>query len=223
MRSTLYTFLLLLCIATVYVNGCQTAQQQSDLASLQDEEPDDQGLESEDLAEEEVDSSSGVTLMPHPKEASAWFTRKLIMTSRQPSADSINRCRERVESVSSQATNLRALQDVAADLESPVSSNLRVFHWCFYQMMSDLDNSLAADASLMDEKAGIFLARMKSLWALGRALDASSTTGVYMNYLRARYTEISQNTFGRRLESMSAGDFRLPASSRGKPAEEFDE
>lgn len=224
MRSTLWTCLLMLCIAGVYFNGCQTADQQSELADIQqDDGEDDFADASEDSQESDEEEDVYSSEAPHPKEASAWFTRKLIMTSRQPSADSINRCSERVDSISSQAPNLRAMQDASASLESSVSDNPRIFHWCFYQMMADLDIKLSNDVSLMEEKSEIFMSRMKSLWVLGKALDDSGRSNRYIKYLKARYTEINQTVFGRRLEQMSANDFRLPVSGRGKSAIKFDE
>ena len=217
MRPTLYTCMLLLCVAVVYFNGCQTTDDDNQLGDL---EQADTGNIAQDSSWDEKNQASqeNVSGMTHPKEATAWFTRKLIMTSRQPSPDSISRCQERVESNSSQAQNLRSLEDVAAGLENVTAESPKVYHWCFYQMMSDLDNRLAGDSSLMDEKANIFLARMKSLWVLARALDATSNSKTYMKYLRSRYTDISQNVFGRNLELMDAQAFRLPVKESGKGA-----
>jgi hypothetical protein len=222
MRSTVWTCLMLLSITGVYFVSCQSTEEDTQLNDIEQSSLDD--LSSDSALDSSTDSADGYGLTaPHPKEPTAWFTRKLLMTSRQPSSESISKCKDRVESTAGQATNLRALEDTAAGLEAAVNNNPRVYHWCFYQMMSDLDINLAKDAPVMEEKAGIFIARMRSLWALGKALDSANQTNLYMRYLKSRYTEISQNVFGRNLEPMDARDFRLPASDRGKSAAAFDE
>ncbi len=222
MRSTLCTCLMLLSITGVYFVSCQTSDQQIQIDDLELDSSESSTTEPTPESSEESTALEGLNAS-HPKEPNAWFTRKLIMTSRQPSSEGIERCKERVESTANQATNLRSLEDISADLERTVSDNPKIYHWCFYQMMADLDNKLAKEAPLMDEKSGIFLTRMRCLWVLASALDATNGTHRYMQYLRARYTEISQNVFGRNLEIMNARDFRMPVKDRGKSASSYDE
>jgi hypothetical protein len=160
-------------------------------------------------------------VMHHPKEPTAWFTRRLLMTSSQPSARRINECRERVEAALKDAPNLRALTEVSVSLENTVITAPNLYHWCFYQMMVDLDMRLDSDAPLMTDKAEIFLSRMRSLWAMAKALDQTMPDGGYMTYLRVRYVDISQNVFGRNLDAMDIESFRQSESRPLKSASSF--
>ena len=220
MRPKLGIYLLLIAILGGYLNGCRTAAPQ---ATVDDFELDDQ--EEEDLTSS--DSSQSIQhesklAMEHPKEPTAWFTRRLLMTTRQPTASRVNDCREKIESTVKDAPNLRALDEVSLALESSVSHSPSLFHWCFYQIMADLDLRLESESPLMQDKADLFLSRMKSLWALGRALDTGLETSTYMRYLRTRYTDINQNVFGRNLETIDVKAFRLPTSGAGKAAKEYE-
>jgi hypothetical protein len=166
---------------------------------------------------------SGTARILHPKNPTAWFTRRLLMTATQPSATKIVACRERVESAVADAPNLSALDSVALAIQSEVGTQVIVYHWCFYQIMADLDIRLENNAPLMQDKAEIFLGRMKTLWVLGRALDNSAAQKIYLKYLNTRYREISQTLFGRNLETVDLDSFSVPTRDGGKPATEFDE
>lgn len=160
-------------------------------------------------------------IMRHPKEPTAWFTRRLLMTSPHPSAKRINECRERVDAAIKDAPNLRALVEVSKSLEDTIMESPNLYHWCFYQMMADLDLRLENDTPLMTDKGEVFLTRMRSLWAMARALDQTLPDRGYMTYLRVRYTEISQNVFGRNLETMDIESFRLESPGQSKAAAAF--
>ena len=167
-------------------------------------------------------SPAGLAIL-HPKQPTAWFTRRLLMTASQPPASEIVDCRERIEAAVSDAPNLSALDAVALAIQSEVQKQELVYHWCFYQIMADLDIRLENDAPLMQDKAEIFLARMRALWVLGRSLDSISNRKIYIKYLRTRYTEISQTLFGRNLETVDLDSFSMPTVGAGKPASEFAE
>lgn len=198
------------------VNNSAFAEEQQDSATAQKKE------KNRRKRNINIDDTSTLKLF-HPKEPTAWFTRRLLMSYPQPSAARINDCRSRVDSVATQAPNLRALDEIALTLEPAVEEDIAMYHWCFYQMMADLDIKLDADTSLMEDKALIFLARMRSLWVLAKSLDATNYSSTYMKYLRTRYTEINQNVFGRNLERMNRDTFTLPATGPGKPAAKFEE
>jgi hypothetical protein len=237
----------MLLIGTVgtYFNGCQgipQRDQQSELQldqqspttsrnqQLQQNQNGEQGDQDAELDEPENNTTAETKnnqykkiARKHPKEATAWFTRRLLMTSPQPSATRINECRGRVESSAASAPNFRELDEAVVVLETSVSKNENLYHWCFYQMMADLDLKLDSTASLMDEKGEIFLSRMRSLWVMARALDELNQSEVYMKYLRVRYTEISQTVFGRNLEVIDPNGFSLPTVGAGKAAARFEE
>lgn len=226
MRSPIYHCLLSLATVGVYFNSCQSTTPQDQSSELQadqfQQQQDQQSLADENVVNEDPVDEGKIKLL-HPKEPTAWFTRRLLMTTQQPSATRINQCRVRVESNAGEAPNLRALDEVALTLESAADQNIKLYHWCFYQMMADLDLKLETNAPLMEDKAEVFLKRMRSLWTMARALDSVSGGDTYMRYLRARYTELSQSQFGRNLEIVDPNTFSLPTGGPGKSAARFEE
>jgi hypothetical protein len=171
--------------------------------------------ESDEFSEEEISPPL------HPKTDSAWSNRRLLSITQQPNPQSIQRCVDIVESKGASATNLEALHDAALDLDDEVRGDKVTYHWCFYQMMADLDKKMDQPLSLMDEKADIFLNKMSRLWILAVALDNAYKSTRYETYLRSRYTSISLGTFGRLLETMNDGSSDNLEYNRGKPAGHF--
>ena len=212
------TALLSICSIACRSTAPQATKQEFALSDQQLSE--DELDEFEDEEETEATTLSGQALA-HPKEATAWSTRRLIMTAKQPNSGSIQSCLDTVESLAMRATNLEALADAATDLRSDVAKDIALYHWCFYQMMASLDEKLEQPLSLMDEKAELFLDRMSRLWILAGALDGNSRSTVYTKYLRSRYTNISLQTFGRLLENMDSGVTPAGNSTRGKSAGYF--
>jgi len=222
MRFKIAPIIVLLSVVGVYLNGCRSSRSQREteefqLTEGQQEIPDDYDSFNGD------DTQTPKSRLVHPKEATAWFTRRLLMTVTQPNATRINECKENTEGATKDATNLRGLNEVAELLQANVEKHSNIYHWCFYQMMADLDQKLENDSSLMQDKANIFFGRMPALWAIAQSLDQATESHVYMNYLRTRYTDISQNLFGRRLEIVDLNSFIQKDPGRGKPQERFSE
>jgi hypothetical protein len=212
------TALLSICSIACRSTAPQATKQEFALSDQQSSEDELDEFEDEEETEATTLSSQALT---HPKEATAWSTRRLIMTTNQPNSGAIQSCLDTVESLARRATNLEALADAATDLRSDVTKDRALYHWCFYQMMASLDEKLEQPLSLMDEKAELFLDRMSRLWILAGALDGSSRSTVYTKYLRSRYTNISLQTFGRLLENMDSGVTPAGNSTRGKSAGYF--
>jgi len=145
------------------------------------------------------------------------------MLHKQPPAQQILDCKENVESLALPTNNPRVLDDAALQLAEKVSGAFKVYHWCFYQLMTDLDLRLERDDSLLTEKSEAFLSRMKTLWVLARSLDRENgiSQNRYANYLRSRYIEISSSYFGRPLEVLDPQLLLPRADTPGKPAEPF--
>lgn len=222
MRSKIAPIIILLSVVGVYLNGCRSSRSQREteefqLTEGQQETPDDEDSFNDD------DTQAPKSSLVHPKEATAWFTRRLLMTVTQPNATKINECKENTEGATKDATNLRGLNEVAESLQAIVEKHSNTYHWCFYQMMADLDQKLENDSSLMQDKANLFFDRMPALWAIAQSLDQATESHVYMNYLRTRYTDISQNLFGRRLEIVDLNSFIQKDPGRGKPQGRFSE
>jgi hypothetical protein len=138
----------------------------------------------------------------HPKKQDAWHTRKLLMQFEQPSPQKIIACKDFSENLALNANNLRALNEASETLSEKVERNMLEYHWCFYQLMADLDLYLERDTPLLTEKKDFFLKRSKVLWVISEALDQNvdGPKTPYGDYLRNRYIAISQNIFGRNLE-----------------------
>ena len=222
MRSKIAPIIVLLSVVGVCLNGCRSSRSQRESAEFELTEGEQQTSDDEDSFEID-DTQAPESSLVHPKEPTAWFTRRLLMTVAQPSASKINDCKENTEGAAKDASNLRALNEVSESLQVIVEKRLYIYHWCFYQMMADLDQKLEADSSLMHDKANLFFGRMSALWAMAQSLDVVTESDVYMNYLRTRYTDISQNLFGRRLEIVDLNSFIQKDPGRGKPQERFSE
>lgn len=198
-------------------SGCQSTEPQIRNQEFTDDEQEQYSEESEEEATT-ASLSQSVSAIIHPSEPTAWFTKKLVMTSNQPSSKDINDCTENLDGKARSATNLDAMRKASLSLNNIVVRNKVVYHWCFYQLMANLDSKMEEPLSLMDEKADIFLDQMAKLWILAYTLDDVSQTNHYMKYLRARYTNISQHTFGRNLELMNHEMLGFSNNGRGKPA-----
>jgi len=222
MRSKIAPIILLLSVVGVYLNGCRSSRSQRESAEFELTEGQQQTSDDEDSFESD-DTPAPRSSLVHPKEPTAWFTRKLLMTVTQPNASKIIQCKEITEGAAKEASNLRALNEASESLQATVEKRLDIYHWCFYQMMADLDQKLEADSSLMQDKANLFFGRMSALWAIAQSLDKATESNVYMNYLRTRYTDISQNLFGRRLEIVDLNSFIQKDPGRGKPQGSFSE
>lgn len=226
MKAHLAPLLLVIVIIAYYSGGCrstspQAENQEFDITSDDSQTFDEETDEAEESGTAFALSSNGK--LPHPKEASAWFTRQLLMTTSQPSASQISDCVDLIDANTKDATNLRSMEEASINLRGEVSKKNALFHWCFYQMMSDLDNKLDKEASLMNEKADLFLVRMSKLAVLAMSLDDTIGTDRYMSYLRKRYTEISQSTFGRHLEVMDRNSLRFSNQGRGKSSAPYED
>ncbi len=224
--------------ATAYffvIFGCRATAPQSQISDFEiTDETSVDGGNGGDVAGQNKQKSSRSDLLDnpeeerkfviyHPKEPTAWFTRRMLMISPQPSAKRINECRERVEAAIKDAPNLRALNEVSISLEKTILESPNLYHWCFYQMMADLDTRLDSETPLMTDKAEIFLSRMRSLWVMAKGLDQTMPDQGYLTYLRIRYTDISQNVFGRNLEPMDIDSFRGSGSRLLKSAGRFED
>lgn len=222
MNKTPWTWLAMGIVFAWYGHSCKTSPEQSDLEdAFELQDSDELGETSAKAASRKKDRR---VRLVHPQKSDAWFTRKSIMVHTQPSPEAILECKENAESIAINASNLRSLDEGALSLEGQVSAQPGVYHWCFYQLMTDLDIKLERDTPLLTEKSEIFLSRMRVLWVLAKALDATRSTDVttYANYLRTRYIGISQNHFGRTVEVVDPEGLLQTAGKSGKSAGPYD-
>ena len=205
-------------VAAWYVHSCTTPQnvEREDAFQLDAERSDGPHKQSNVKASAAASRST----LTHPAKPDAWHTRKAIMMYAQPAPELIIECKETAESQAAVASNLRALGEASITLEGKAAQNRGQYHWCYYQLVTDLDLRLERESPLLTEKSEFFLARMKVLWVLAKALDSSHGTAKspYSAYLRARYIEISQNQFGRNIEVMDPEGLLVTAGDKGKAA-----
>ena len=146
-------------------------------------------------------SVSGRPKPPQPKEATAWETRKLLVTSKLPSIELLNNCQEELRALASDAGSQDDMLRLQKNIRLAAARNPELYHWCFYRTATLIDWSLERDEGILPrEKMPRLFARFKALWALGLALDSIYGTKRYFSYIRIRYIQISRDYFGRPLE-----------------------
>lgn len=227
-QKTPWNWIAICVVFAWYGQSCQTSpkHQASNQYELEDE-VDLESLNNEGGNKAVVVKGPRAVRIAHPKRADAWHTRKAIMISAQPAPEKILECKESAESVALESKNLRALDESALALEGKVTQNRSTYHWCFYQLMADLDLRLERESPLLTDKSDAFLSRMRVLWVIARALDGSSkgkdrNSTTYSDYLRTRYMEISQNQFGRTVEVVDEDKLLRTAGEDGKAAGPYD-
>jgi hypothetical protein len=154
----------------------------------------------EDSQEQEDDDTTATDEFPHPRSATAWETKVLILTGRLPTSQELNDCEAEITALTKDATNDVGILQVEEALQKTVTTNVRLYHWCFYWMARNLDVRTDAFGLGIDERSLVFFQGMRSLWALSRALDQVRQIEVYFQYLRNRYMDMSAEVFGRPLE-----------------------
>lgn len=164
----------------------------------------------------------------HPKEATAWATQVLLLAHRQPDPKLVSNCFDQAEALVADAGNEEALLAAKQLLIDNVRREQTVFHWCFYQMMHELDQNLRRHEIDFRGLGASFLEGMKKLWLLAEALDETTEHQQYFEYLRERYIQISKDVFGRSVGVIGSplngrmGPPRLPDPDKAKPAQESD-
>lgn len=146
----------------------------------------------------------------HPAKPTAYATRVLLTTANLPLATDLAKCADEMKAIANKASNKDLLAQAQMSLMNTISSNPTLYHYCFYNMMMELDQKLDQGGPIMTDLADQFFAGFRALWILGRTLDASSGTSAYFDYLRKRYVQISKDYFGRNLER-----YRAPSTNDG--------
>jgi hypothetical protein len=186
----------------------------------QDEDQSEEELYDEDGAES---SENLLQDLPHPRKPTAFATRVLISISDLPPAGNLLACSEEITAISKQATSQEQLLKAQMAVSQMVTNNQSLYHFCYYNMMAELDQKLSVGGPVMTEMASTFFTSFRTLWILSRALDTSTGKSVYFDYLRKRYVQISKDYFGRDVE-IYAPAFRegIPGNRlspmMGKPA-----
>jgi len=141
--------------------------------------------------------------LSHPKKATAWQTRKMLMMSELPPPDRLRGCKTDVDAISQESRNKDDVIKATRTMKILVEQDPKFYHWCFYTYVTLVDQRLDSQGTTFDERSQFFIHSMRGLWILGRTLDAEWESDLYFRYLRARYVQLSRDYFGRNLEVLS--------------------
>ncbi len=168
---------------------------------------------------------------PHPKHPTAWNTKVLLLTNEIPPKAKLSGCKQQVDSLSKKARSPESLIAAQHQAIVDVKENQEIYHWCFYKIMADLDDTLLNDHMSMSfqERNVRFLEDMRVLWIIAFSLDDIENDHAYMDYIRTRYVQLSNDFFARNVDvlgnplSDKTGEFyQVGAPSKPKPAEPAD-
>ncbi len=138
----------------------------------------------------------------HPKKQDANATFILISTQK-PDAVKVQDCKKKLTQSVPKALSLKELQSASENVLIDVQFNLKNYHWCFYQMMVDVDLDLAQSKKSFEELGDIFILAMQKMYIIAHALNKVLGVNTYTDYLKVRYMQISQQKFGRVLSGDS--------------------
>ena len=133
----------------------------------------------------------------HPKKPDASSTFVLI-SIQKPNRQIVDSCKQQLTATVPTPQGFKELLVIAHNYETEVKTNIKNHHWCFYQVMADVDSELNKSKNF-NEQADFFVLSMQKLYVLARGLDKTIGVTTYTDYLRTRYTQISQQKFGRSL------------------------
>lgn len=215
-------------------NNASNATISSEYESNYDDGEDETDNENEETDDESADVEGASEFfkldsfgLPHPRQANAFETNRMVMIATdRPSDEDLGVCAADLGAMGRTSQNGDSLVQSRDLLASAVSKNPKYYHWCFYRYMVSLDQSLegAMKSIPFEKRYQEFLASMKTMWILARALDKTRSNSMYFSYLRTRYLQLSKYHFARKLEVITGplGDKRPAYNlSPGKPAAEF--
>ena len=106
--------------------------------------------------DEEVSPEPEVLL--HPENSSAYATRILLETGEdQPLREELLSCKEKLSYISQQITSDETLVESRNFYLTRMASHRKLYHWCFYYVVSSLDQSLFQATDLnYKEKSDLF-------------------------------------------------------------------
>ncbi|MBP9708722.1 MAG: hypothetical protein KBD78_13875 [Oligoflexales bacterium] len=180
---------------------CKTATDSEQITGKEDNSAKQENFEDEFSNEEKkpaefVQNGS----LRHPEEITEDATTLLLLTEDQPSDPELQKCESMLKSIAEKIFSYKGLDKAEQDLSELVGENPPLYHWCFYQLMSQLDIKLKSPVVDIQEKSKTFASSMKELWILAKTMGEESESNIYCIYLRNRYLQINLDYFGRRLE-----------------------
>ena len=158
---------------------------------------DDTGLE-----DTEAEDTPSIVLS-HPETPDAFGTQALILASEQPQPEQIDRCKVYLTSLAGVIDDDASLLSSKEKLSQDISKEIPTYHWCYYQMVRNLDVDMTSSQFSFDQKGEKFFVGMKILWLLAKSLEEVTQDFRYFNYLKERYVQLNHDIFGRSMSSVA--------------------
>ena len=128
----------------------------------------------------------------------------MLLAQPQPPTTQISSCIEQINSIGENAQSQEEMVISRNQLVPLVESNQFLYHFCFFTIMAQVDQKLLEGGPVMTQQAPMFLAAMRSLWILASSLDSVDEERKYFSYLKKRYIQLSEEIFGRQLETIGS-------------------
>ncbi len=210
-KFTLYSWFV---VCEALLVGCLStsdSQEATEASSTQNSKPSSPNESSDD-----EDSTSG---LPFPKKPTRHYTKLLLLAYPQPGLTKINACMEQINTMAARAGSQEDMILAKNQLADLIDHDRPVYHYCFFHMVARLDQRLDEGGPVMETLAPLFLETMRGLWILGLGLDAPEGKDRYFRYLKSRYVQISQDTFGRSMETIGPpmGNLRFDPDRAAPP------
>ena len=140
-----------------------------------------------------------------PKTTEPIALTRLLVGRPQPGQKKIRDCALELTSLTQESGDLETMENQAAKFGDNISQEPEFYHWCFFQLMKDIQDRLEKDHRTYDAKAKIFLEKMRQQWVLAKSLDSRVDKHPYKDYLQAIYIQLSRSIFGRDVETLDVG------------------
>lgn len=209
--------------------SCATAKKPPEKNSTSESNNNELNLLEENTTDQDIGDDEAIdpqSALVHPKEATYEATRAIVLAARQPQSAEIQECRSQVEAAAKEAANEDEIGRAARKISVYARRQFRVYHWCFYQLFVNVDDTMRSTNVGFEAQSEKFVTRMKMFLPFARSLDQVDGSNSYTQYLRQRYLELSQRFFGRNLQPIENFLEKKPSQEkheRGKPADIFDD
>lgn len=134
--------------------------------------------------------------LAHPSGFGMTDLKAIFLTQGAPERSSLKSCASQFSALS-RKTELR--EELRAGARELVTENPKLYHWCFYGKILDLDEGINK-AKLLDEKQSLTLETFKFAIPIARAFQIEFKDSRYIRWAIQRYRALSPFVFQRRVE-----------------------
>lgn len=146
---------------------------------------------------EKIVSSEAINLQ-HPEDASLSALENLFAKKSVPnwSKETNEKCEEPILTLKDKS---RSLEEFHQGVKELIHQNPSLFHWCFYGKILELEKQLNAEVFIL-EKQNLFINTFKFLAPLSKAFLSETLDSRYYRYSIARYQQLSERLFFKKVE-----------------------